>query len=71
MSQKDKVDRTNPGCFKGVAMREDCDNGCFAGFDYSGDAFSECQTFFKCTGKVINPLIVRETLEEEIARKLA
>jgi len=71
VKQKDKVGRPDIDSFEAVMMREECDKGFFVSFDYSGDAMSECQSFFKRTGKVIIPLTVREILDEEIARKLA
>ena len=43
----------------------------FRAFDYSRDALTEVDRFFRQTGKAIVPLTVREILDEEIARKLA
>lgn len=40
-------------------------------FDYSQDALSEVDHFFRNTGNVIVPFTVREIIEERIARKLA
>jgi len=40
-------------------------------FDYSSDALSEIQAYFKKSGKVIVPLTVKEILDEQIAMKLA
>ena len=57
--------------FEAMKRREDCDKGFFVAFDYSSDALTEVSRFFKQSGKVIIPLVVREILEEEIARKLA
>ena len=51
--------------------RENRTKGFFVSFDYSRDALTEVNRFFKQTGKVIIPLTVREILDEEIARKLA
>lgn len=39
-------------------------------FDYSGDALTEIQAFFKRTHKVIVPLTVQEILDEQVAMKL-
>jgi hypothetical protein len=39
-------------------------------FDFSQDALSEIQAFFKQTGKAIAALTVREILDEQIAMKL-
>ncbi len=40
-------------------------------FDYSRDALSEIDAFFRKSGKIIIPLTVSEILNEHIARKLA
>jgi hypothetical protein len=52
-------------------MREDRTKGFFVAFDYSSDAMSEIQAFFKKSGKSIIPLTVKDILEEQIAYKLA
>jgi len=57
-------------------LKRDCQpsghaKGFFVAFDYSRDALTEVDRFFKQTGKAIVPLTVREILDEEIARKLA
>ena len=57
--------------FEAVMMREDRTKGFFVSFDYSGDAMSEIQAFFKRTGKSIIALTVKDILEEQIACKLA
>ncbi len=44
--------------------------GFFVAFDYSQDAFTEIDRFFRKTGMVIRPLTVNEILEEELAQKL-
>jgi hypothetical protein len=41
------------------------------GFDYSSDATTEIDAFFRKSGRIIIPLTVREILDEQIARKLA
>ena len=40
-------------------------------FDYSRDALTEIDAFFRKSGKVIIPLTVGEILNEQIAQKLA
>jgi hypothetical protein len=40
-------------------------------FDYSSDALTEIDRFFRKTGKIIVALTAREILDEQIARKLA
>ena len=45
--------------------------GFFVAFDYSSDALTEIDAFFRKSGRVIIPLTVREILDEQIAQKLA
>jgi len=45
--------------------------GFFVSFDYSSDALSEIESFFKRSHKVIVALTVQEILDEHIAKKLA
>ena len=71
VKQRDKVGRPDVDSFEAMMMREECDKWFFVAFDYSSDAMTEVGRFFKQSGKVINPLTVREILDEEIARKLA
>ena len=70
VKQKDKVGRPDIDSFEAVMMREDRTKGFFISFDYSQDALSEIDHFFRKTGKAIIPLTVREILDEQIARKL-
>jgi len=42
----------------------------FVSFDYSSDALSEIESFFKRSHKVIVALTVQEILDEHIAKKL-
>jgi len=44
---------------------------CGVAFDFSEDALTEIDAFFRKSGKVIIPLTVQEILEEQIAKKLA
>ncbi len=71
VKQKDKVGHPDVDAFEAVMHREDRQKGFFVSFDFSADAFSEIQAFFKKSGKVIIPLTVREILDEQIAMKLA
>ena len=71
VKQKDKAGRPDIDAFEAMMMREDCDKGFFVGFDFSSDALTEINKFFKRTGKVIQALTVPEILEEEIVMKLA
>ena len=71
VKQKDKVGRPDIDSFEAVMMREDRTKGFFVSFDYSGDAMSEIDAFFKRTGKSIIALTVKDILEEQISYKLA
>jgi site-specific DNA-methyltransferase (adenine-specific) len=71
VKQKDKVGRPDIDNFEAVMMREDRTKGFFVSFDFSSDAMSEIQAFFKKTGKSIIALTVKDILEEQIAYKLA
>lgn len=66
-----KEAKSDIDAFKAVMMREDRQKGFFVSFDYSGDAMSEIQSFFKKTGKTIIALTVKDILDEQIAYKLA
>jgi DNA modification methylase len=71
VKQKDKAGRPDIDSFEAVMLREDRTKGFFVSFDYSHDAMTEVDAFFRRSGRVIVPLTVREILEEEIAPKLA
>jgi len=71
VKQRDKVGRPDIDSFEAMMTRENRTKGFFVSFDYSRDAYTEVDRFFKQTGKIIVPLTVREILDEEIARKLA
>jgi site-specific DNA-methyltransferase (adenine-specific) len=71
VKQKDKVGRPDIDSFEAVMMREDRTKGFFVAFDYSSDAMSEIQSFFKKSGKSIIALTVKDILDELIAYKLA
>ena len=66
-----KVGRPYIDQFEAVMMREDRTKGFFVAFNYTSDAKTEINAFFKRTGKAIIALTVDEILEEEIAMKLA
>ena len=66
-----KTGRPDIDLFEAAMLRQDRTKGFFVSFDYSGDAMTEIQAFFKRTGKTIIPLTVKEILEEQIAHKLA
>ena len=71
MKQVDKVGRPDIDAFEAVLMRENCEKGFFVSFDYTSDALTEINAFFKRAHKVIVPLTVRDILEEQLAHKLA
>lgn len=71
VKQQDKVGRPDIDKFEAAMMREDRTKGFFVSFDYSSDAMTEIDRFFRKTGKVIIPFTVKEILDEQIARKLA
>ncbi len=71
VKQKDKAGRPDIDSFEAAMIRSERTKGFFISFDFTHDALSEIQRFFKQTGRVIVPLTVREILEEEIAMKLA
>jgi hypothetical protein len=54
-----------------MMARSDRTKGFFVSFDYSSDAMTEIDAFFRKSGRIIIPLTVREILDEQIAKKLA
>ena len=71
VKQKDKTGRPDFDAFATAMRRARCEKGSFVSFDYSSDAPREMDCFFRAEHRIILPLIVREILGEEIARKLA
>ncbi|MGD0652620.1 MAG: DNA methyltransferase [Verrucomicrobiia bacterium] len=71
VKQRDKTGSPDIRDFEGVMTTHERKKGFFISFDYSQDALTEIDTFFRKTGKVIIPLTVREILDEQIAKKLA
>ena len=71
VKQKDKVGRPDIDAFEAMMSREECQKGFFVSFDYTGDALTEINRFFKQTGKIIIALTVRNILDEQIEHKLA
>ncbi len=69
VKQKDKTGRPDIDQFEAAMIRSERAKGFFVSFDYTLDAISEIQRFFKQTGKVIVPLTVREILDEQIAHQ--
>ena len=71
VKQKDKAGRQDIDAFEAAMIRSERMKGFFVSFDYTSDAVTEVQRFFKQTGRVIVLLTVRDILNEEIAMKLA
>ncbi|MBI4460072.1 MAG: restriction endonuclease [Acidobacteria bacterium] len=70
VKQKDKTGRPDIDQFEAAMIRENRNKGFFVSFDFSHDATTEIDAFFRREGRVIVPLTVREILDEEIASKL-
>ena len=71
VKQKDKAGRPDIDAFEAMMARNDRKKGFFVSFDYSRDAVTEIDAFFRKSGRIIVPLTVREILDEELAKKLA
>jgi hypothetical protein len=71
VKQKDKTGRPDIDAFEAMMARADRAKGFFVSFDYSGDALTEIDAYFRKSGRIIIPLTVREILDEQIAKKLA
>ncbi len=71
VKQKDKAGRPDIDAFEAVMTREDRTKGFFVSFDYTADALSEIDAYFRKSHKVIVPFTVREILDEHLAQKLA
>jgi len=71
VKQKEKVGRPDIDAFEAAMARADRKKGFFVSFDFSSDALTEIQAFFRKSGRIIIPLTVREILDEQIAMKLA
>ena len=71
VKQMDKVGRPDIDKFQAAMMRTRRKKGFFVGFDFSRDALTEIDAFFRREHIVIIPLTVREILDEHIAQKLA
>ncbi len=71
VKQKDKASRPDIDSFEAVMTREERAKGFFVSFDYTSDALTEIDRFFRSSGRVIVPFTVREILDEQLAHKLA
>ncbi len=70
VKQKDKVGRPDIDQFEAAMIRAKRKKGFFVAFDFSGDALTEIDGFFRRQHAIIIPLTVREILDEHIAQKL-
>ena len=70
VKQLDKVGRPDIDNFEAAMIRAQRKKGFFVGFDYSSDAMTEIDAFFRRQHIAIIPLTVRDILDEQIARKL-
>lgn len=71
VKQKDKAGRPDIDAFEAVMTRENRAKGFFVSFDYTSDALTEIDSYFRKSHKVIVPFTVREILDEHLAQKLA
>jgi SAM-dependent methyltransferase len=71
VKQGDKVGRPDVDKFETAILRARRKKGFYVGFDFSSDALTEIDAFFRRQHTVIVPLTVREILDEQIAQKLA
>jgi restriction endonuclease Mrr len=71
VKQQDRVGRPDVDKFEAAMSRAKRKKGFFVSFDFSSDALTEIDAFFRRQHTVIVPLTVREILDEQIAQKLA
>jgi len=71
VKQKDRAGRPDIDMFEAVMTREERTKGFCVSFDFSRDAMTQIDAFFRRSGRVIVPFTVKEILDEEIASKLA
>jgi site-specific DNA-methyltransferase (adenine-specific) len=71
VKQKDRVGRPDVDAFEAVLVRENRTKGFFVAFEYTSDALTEIDRFFRSEHRAIVPLTVQEILDEGIAMKLA
>jgi site-specific DNA-methyltransferase (adenine-specific) len=71
VKQKDKVGRPDIDAFEAAMTRENRTKGFFIAFDYTQDALTEIDHYFRKSGKVVVALTVKEILDEQISKKLA
>jgi len=71
VKQKDRAGRPDIDSFEAAMLRANRKIGFFVAFDYSEDALTEIDAFFRRSGVMIRALTVKDILEERLARKLA
>jgi hypothetical protein len=71
VKQKEKAGPPDIDSFEAVMTRKDRTKGFFIAFDFSSDAMSEIDAFFRKSHKVIIPLTVQSILDGDLAQKLA
>jgi hypothetical protein len=71
VKQKDKAGRPDIDAFEAMMAREDRQKGFFVSFDYSSDAKTEIDAFFRRSHRVIVPFTVNQILNEQLAQALA
>jgi DNA modification methylase len=70
VKQKDKAGRPDIDSFEAALTRENRTKGFFVAFDFSEDALTEIDRYFRSDHRAIVALTVKEILEEHIAKKL-
>lgn len=60
VKQKDKAGRQDIDAFEAMMTRTDRTKGFFVSFDYTRDALTEINAFFRKSGKVISAFTVRD-----------
>jgi hypothetical protein len=71
VKQKDRLGLPDVDTFEAVMTCHDRTKGFLVSSDYSSDALTEIDAFFRKRGNVMVALTVREILDEELAKKLA
>ena len=71
VEQSDRMGWLKVDAFETAMERAERQKSFLVSFDYTDDARTEIDRYFRKTGKVIVPFTVREILDEHIAQKLA
>jgi DNA modification methylase len=70
VKQKDKAGRPDIDQFETAMMREKRTKGFFVSFDFTSDAMTEINRWFRSTGNVMVPFTVKDILEDRLAQRL-